>query len=72
MKVTAILPDELIEDVKEFTGGKNITESLLKALNDWLYSKRLEKLNGAIKKSPIEFISGFDAKEIRKLNTKIT
>ena len=72
MKVTAILPDEIISDVQEFTGGKNITDSLLKALNDWLYTKRIEKLNGSIKKNPVEFIEGFTAEKVRLLNNKIT
>jgi hypothetical protein len=48
MKVTALIPDEIINDVQEYTGGKNITDSLVKALSDWLYVKRIQKL---IKKS---------------------
>ncbi len=72
MKVTAILPDEIVSDVQEFTGGKNITDSLLKALNDWLYTKRIEKLNGSIEKNPVEFIEGFTADKVRSLNKKIT
>ena len=72
MKVTAILPDEIINDVQEFTGGKNITDSLLKALNDWLYTKRIEKLNGSVKKNPVEFIEEFTADKVRTLNNKIT
>jgi len=72
MKVTAILPDEIVNDVQEFTGGKNITDSLLKALNDWLYTKRIEKLNGSIEKNPVEFIEGFTADKVRSLNNKIT
>lgn len=35
MKVTALIPDELIEKVKAKSGGKNITESLIIALNEW-------------------------------------
>lgn len=72
MKVTAILPDDMVSDVQEFTGGKNITDSLLKALNDWLYNKRIEKLNSSIKKNPIEFVEGFTAEKIRTLNNNIT
>ena len=72
MKVTAIIPDQVIEDVREFTQGKNITDSLLKALNDWLYTKRIEKMNGIVKKDPIQFVDGFTAERIRDLNSEIT
>jgi len=68
MKVTAILPDDIVRDVQEYTGGKNITDSLLKALKDWLYLKRIEKLNSALTKNPVEFRKGFTAESIRELN----
>lgn len=71
MKVTAIIPDEIVKDVKEFTGGKNITDSLVKALDDWLYQKRLEKLNQFLKDSPVEFKEGFSAESIRVLNNRL-
>ena len=70
MKITAILPDDVIRDVKEYTGGKNLTESLLKALNDWLYIKRIEKLSKEIARKPVEFKEGFSAESIRKLNSR--
>lgn len=71
MKVTAIIPDDIIKDVKNFTDGKNITDSLIKALNDWLYAKRIEKLNKELSKNPIRFKEGFTAEGIRKLNNRI-
>ncbi len=70
MKVTAILPDDLIQDVKEFTGGKNITESLKSALSDWLYQKRIERLNQQLSNNPIEFHEDFNAEKIRDLNNR--
>jgi len=70
MKVTAIIPDEIIEDVQQFTGGKNITDSLIKALNDWLYAKRIENLNERLSKNPVQFKKGFTADGIRKLNNR--
>ena len=71
MKVTAIIPDDLIKDVQEFSKGKNITDSLIKALNDWLYLKRIQKLNEALKKNPLEFKDGFSAESIREFERKI-
>jgi hypothetical protein len=52
MKVTALIPDDIIYDVQEYTEGKNITDSLVKALSDWLYIKRIQKLNSEVRKTP--------------------
>jgi len=71
MKVTAIIPDEIIMDVQKYTEGKNITDSLIKALNDWLYSKRIEFLNEKVSENPVKFKEGFTAEGIRKLNNRI-
>jgi hypothetical protein len=71
MKVTALIPDEIINDVQEFTNGKNITESLIKALSDWLYIKRIQKLNSEVKNEPLKFAEGYNAYEVRKLNKRV-
>ena len=71
MKVTAIIPDDIMNDVQKFTAGKNITDSLIKALNDWLYAKRLDKLNEELSKKPLRFVEGFSAESIRKLNNRL-
>ncbi len=71
MKVTAIIPDEIIRDVKKFTEGKNITDSLIRALNDWLYTKRIEHLNDELSRNPVKFKEGFSSESIRKLNNRI-
>ena len=59
MKVTALIPDEIINDVQQYTEGKNITDSLIKALSDWLYIKRIQKLNNEVRKEPLQFLDGF-------------
>jgi hypothetical protein len=71
MKVTALIPDEIINDVQEYTKGKNITDSLIKALSDWLYIKRIQKLNNEVKKEPLQFADGYNAIKVRKLSTRI-
>ncbi len=71
MKVTAIIPDQIIIDVRKYTEGKNITDSLIKALNDWLYTKRIENLNDELSKGEVKFREGFSAHQIRKLNKRI-
>jgi hypothetical protein len=68
MKVTAILSDELISDVKKLTGGKNITDSLEKALTEWIKIAKLKKLNKKLSENPLSFKEGFSAEKVRKLN----
>jgi hypothetical protein len=70
MKVTAIIPDDMINDIRKYTGGKNITDSLIKALEDWLYTRRLQELNEELSNQPIEFKEGFTAEKIRKINQR--
>lgn len=70
MKVTALIPDELIKDVKHFAGGKNLTESLVIALEEWLSLKKVHALNEEIMKKPLEFSKDFSAHEIREINRK--
>lgn len=50
MKVTAVIPDDIIKDVREFTGVKNTTESLIEASSEWLYQRRIQKLNETLKR----------------------
>ena len=66
MKVTAILPDDLISEIKELTHGKNITESLKIALNEWIDIQNLKKLNNEVISNPLEF--NYTADELRTLN----
>jgi len=70
MKVTAIIPDDMINDIRKYTGGKNITDSLIKALEDWLYARRLQELKEKLSQQPVEFKEGFTAEQIRKLNQR--
>lgn len=70
MKVTAIISDNIISEVKKYTRGKNLTESLTIALEEWLASKRIKELNSMIKESPLEFKEGFSAEKTREINRK--
>lgn len=40
MKLTALIPDNLIEKVREYTQGKDITEPLIKALAQWIQTQK--------------------------------
>jgi hypothetical protein len=68
MKVTAILPDDLIADVQKYSGGKNITDSLHKALIEWVKINKIKNLNSQLKFSPLSFKDGFNADSVRKIN----
>lgn len=68
MKVTAILPDQLVLQVQKETKGKNITQSLSIALSEWLQIRKTSKLVARIKKEPLVFSGGFSHSTIRDLN----
>jgi len=70
MKVTALLPDTLVSDVQALSHGRNITDSLLKALSEWVALKRVTALDATVKKHPLQFADGFSAESVRKLNRK--
>jgi len=68
MKVTAIISDKLISEVKKYAKGKNLTESLTIALKEWLAAKRIKELNSMVRESPVEFNENFTAEKIREIN----
>jgi len=71
MKVTALLPEDMINEVRKFSGGKNITESLQIALNDYLQRQKLRKAMKKLKQNPLEFTKDFNAENIRKINREL-
>ncbi len=71
MKITALLRDDLVEEVKKFTGGKNITQSLTIALEAYTRSQRLLKTLEKIKKQPLKFADGYSAEKVRELNRQV-
>lgn len=68
MKVTALIPDKLVSEVKDLTQGKNITESLIKALSEWVANQKVKELNLQIADKPLEFKSGFNSESVRRIN----
>jgi hypothetical protein len=71
MKITALVPEELIDEVKKYSGGKNITESLIIALNDYISRQKIKKSIQKVKKNPLEFNLDFSAEHVRKLNREL-
>ena len=68
MKVTALIPDELVQTVRARTRGKNITDSLIIALNEWLAMKQVVALNKRLERQPLHFLRNFSAARVRALS----
>jgi hypothetical protein len=66
MKVTAIIPDELVKETQSLSNAKNITEALIVALNSYVSLEKLKTMGEAISQSPLQF--KYTAQEIRDLN----
>ena len=47
MKVTALIPDDLIADVKQ------LTDSLIKALSEWVSIQKIKSLNTQVARTPL-------------------
>jgi len=68
MKVTALLPDDIIQEVKKLTGGKSITDSILIALREYIALQRVKKAIQKLKDKPLQFREGVTAEKVRNLN----
>ncbi len=66
MKVTAIIPDELVKETQALSNAKNITEAMIIALNSYISLEKLKAMGEAINKNPLKF--KYSAEEIRNLN----
>ena len=66
MKVTAILPDDLVSQVRRHSGSKNLTEALQIALREWLALRRIKQLNRDVAKRPLQFRAGYGARSVRE------
>ena len=66
MKVTAIIPDELVKETQTLSNAKNITEAMIIALNSYISLEKLKAMGEAINKNPLKFM--YSAQEIRDLN----
>ncbi|MEQ9231369.1 MAG: DUF2191 domain-containing protein [Cyclobacteriaceae bacterium] len=68
MKITALIDDKLIDQVKEISGGKNITESLVIALKDYVRRNQLNDIISEIENEPMIFQDGFTPYGLRQIN----
>lgn len=70
MKVTALIPDDIIKELKQHAGGRTLTDSLIIALAEWISLKKIKKLNRLVEKKPLNFQEGISASQIRSANRK--
>ena len=68
MKVTALIPDQLVRQIKHYSQAKNLTGGLLVALEEWVALKKISELNELIEQEPLKF--KYSAAEIRKMNRR--
>ena len=66
MKVTAILADDLVKNVKAYTQSSTITEAITIALKDWVDIYNIKELNKQIKQTPILINNGQKIREINR------
>jgi predicted methyltransferase MtxX (methanogen marker protein 4) len=67
MKVTAIIADDLVNNVKAYTRSSTVTEAITIALKDWLDVYNIKELNKKIIQSPIHIDNGHQIREINRL-----
>jgi len=68
MKVTAIISDDLIHNVKRYTRSSTITKAITIALKDWVDIYNIKELNKKIKQEPIILNN---TQNIRELNRSL-
>ncbi len=66
MKVTAIIPDELVKETQSISNAKNITQAMIIALNSYISLEKLKAMGEKINNKPLQF--KHSAEEIRGLN----
>ena len=68
MKVTAIIDDSLINDVKMLTKSSTITEAITIALKDWIDLYKIKELNKRISEMPILIEHGKRIRQVNRIN----
>jgi hypothetical protein len=66
VKVTVIIPDELVRDVQILSNTRNITDAVIIALKNYIALQKLKEMGEAIDERPLQF--SCSAEEIRDLN----
>ena len=66
MKVTAIIADDLVNNVKAYTRSSTVTEAITIALKEWVDIHNIKELNKMIRQNPINIENGQNIREINR------
>ena len=66
MKVTAIIPDELIAEAMELSNSSTVTDALKVALKTYIRSQKIKELGATLLSEPLEF--KYSSQELREIN----
>jgi hypothetical protein len=66
MKVTAIIADDLVNDVKAYTRSSTVTEAITIALKHWLDVYNVKELKKQIAQKPIDIYNGHYIRETNR------
>jgi hypothetical protein len=66
MKVTALIPDELVREAQILSNARNVTDAMIIALKNYVALQRLKAMGNEIDERPLQFSQ--TAEEIRDLN----
>jgi len=67
MKVTAIIADDLVNNVKAYTRSSTVTEAITIALKDWVDLYNIKELNKKISQNPIHIDNYQQIREANRL-----
>ena len=67
MKVTAIIADDLISNVKLYTRSSTVTEAITIALREWVDIHNIKELNKQIIQEPICINNAQSIREINRI-----
>lgn len=68
MKVTAIIPDDLIAEAMKLSKSSTVTDTLKIALKTYIRSQKLKELGDLVLNEPLEF--KYSSQELREINRK--
>lgn len=68
MKVTALIPDTLIRDVRKLAPGDTLTDSLVRVLNEWTAWQKSLRIAEKVRKAPLSFTIEARSGKLRERN----
>ena len=66
MKITALIPEEMIKEAMELSGTSTITDALKTALSHYISIEKIKRASESIVAEPLEFY--FTAEQLRTKN----